>query len=101
MLFFFFSSRRRHTRWPRDWSSDVCSSDLVACLGVVAGGLCFEQVMPRQAVVGGDDLPVRLRAEQLLVFTDRTSLSAARSLATTAPASHPMHAPRARGRWGL
>src|SRR5215208_4149236 len=26
--FFFFSSRRRHTRWPREWSSDVCSSDL-------------------------------------------------------------------------
>src|SRR5207253_5341737 len=25
---FFFSSRRRHTRWPRDWSSDVCTSDL-------------------------------------------------------------------------
>src|SRR5690625_5728776 len=25
--FFFFSSRRRHTRWPRDWSSDVCSND--------------------------------------------------------------------------
>src|SRR5690625_7130727 len=24
-----FSSRRRHTTWPRDWSSDVCSSDLV------------------------------------------------------------------------
>src|SRR5207253_3617377 len=23
------SSRRRHTRWPRDWSSDVCSSDLI------------------------------------------------------------------------
>src|SRR3712207_6098590 len=30
MLFFFFSSRRRHTRYWRDWSSDVCSSDLVA-----------------------------------------------------------------------
>src|SRR6266508_5094541 len=29
MSFFFFSSRRRHTRWPRDWSSDVCSSDLL------------------------------------------------------------------------
>src|SRR6266508_4050573 len=28
MFFFFFSRRRRHTRWPRDWSSDVCSSDL-------------------------------------------------------------------------
>src|SRR5438046_8444269 len=28
-LFFFFSSRRRHTRLVSDWSSDVCSSDLV------------------------------------------------------------------------
>src|SRR4051794_41687493 len=27
--FFFFSSRRRHTRWTGDWSSDVCSSDLL------------------------------------------------------------------------
>src|SRR5690348_5629845 len=27
-VFFFFSSRRRHTRWTGDWSSDVCSSDL-------------------------------------------------------------------------
>src|SRR5690606_39941169 len=29
---FFFSSRRRHTRFSRDWSSDVCSSDLVFLL---------------------------------------------------------------------
>src|SRR3989449_8813202 len=29
MIFFFFSSRRRHTRCSRDWSSDVCSSDLL------------------------------------------------------------------------
>src|SRR5215467_15848471 len=29
MLFFFFSSRRRHTRLQGDWSSDVCSSDLL------------------------------------------------------------------------
>src|SRR5205809_3282261 len=28
IFFFFFSSRRRHTRCSRDWSSDVCSSDL-------------------------------------------------------------------------
>src|SRR2546422_4304391 len=28
LLYFFFSSRRRHTRCSRDWSSDVCSSDL-------------------------------------------------------------------------
>src|SRR5205809_3922413 len=31
-FFFFFSSRRRHTRCSRDWSSDVCSSDLFAGL---------------------------------------------------------------------
>src|SRR6266853_6011045 len=30
MIFFFFSSRRRHTRFDCDWSSDVCSSDLEA-----------------------------------------------------------------------
>src|SRR5438067_13198624 len=29
IFFFFFSSRRRHTRSKRDWSSDVCYSDLV------------------------------------------------------------------------
>src|SRR3712207_9190348 len=30
LICFFFSSRRRHTRYWRDWSSDVCSSDLTA-----------------------------------------------------------------------
>src|SRR2546429_5930556 len=36
--FFFFSSRRRHTRCSRDWSSDVCSSDLPECIHLVAEG---------------------------------------------------------------
>src|SRR6266536_2977455 len=40
---FFFSSRRRHTRSTRDWSSDVCSSDLRAPLGRGRRGL----VLPR------------------------------------------------------
>src|SRR6266704_4186009 len=44
MFFFFFSSRRRHTRSKRDWSSDVCSSDLCrvpGCgYGVAAMSLC-------------------------------------------------------------
>src|SRR5256885_7201405 len=43
LLFFFFSSRRRHTRLQGDWSSDVCSSDLraqdVLDLGLELGGL--------------------------------------------------------------
>src|SRR6266511_4703512 len=34
--FFFFSSGRRHTRFSRDWSSDVCSSDLFAVMLAVA-----------------------------------------------------------------
>src|SRR3712207_3862768 len=36
-FFFFFSSRRRHTRYWRDWSSDVCSSDLedILFIGIV------------------------------------------------------------------
>src|SRR5438046_9738977 len=37
MLYFFFSSRRRHTRLVSDWSSDVCSSDLGE-VGVVVKG---------------------------------------------------------------
>src|SRR3989440_2093073 len=34
-VLFFFSSRRRHTRSDRDWSSDVCSSDLPLLVGEV------------------------------------------------------------------
>src|SRR5699024_11395936 len=40
---FFFSSRRRHTRSKRDWSSDVCSSDLNA-LSVIA--ICHYEGIP-------------------------------------------------------
>src|SRR5207253_5482904 len=51
VFFFFFSSRRRHTRWPRDWSSDVCSSDLVDAdraspggdLDLVTGGAALDE----------------------------------------------------------
>src|SRR5256886_17407960 len=43
MVFFFFSSRRRHTRFDCDWSSDVCSSDLdpILLVGAAILGLCF------------------------------------------------------------
>src|SRR2546421_5324753 len=37
-FFFFFSSRRRHTRSDRDWSSDVCSSDLAGFHAIVLSG---------------------------------------------------------------
>src|SRR5256886_6290792 len=42
-VFFFFSSRRRHTRFDCDWSSDVCSSDLEAAAAWTACG-AFEWV---------------------------------------------------------
>src|SRR2546429_4600607 len=47
--FFFFSSRRRHTRCSRDWSSDVCSSDLeiLAEEEVEVGGLEIERIGSR------------------------------------------------------
>src|SRR5215208_848865 len=43
---FFFSSRRGHTRWPRDWSSDVCSSDLGAFVTYLRGRLRFRYGSP-------------------------------------------------------
>src|SRR5258707_7504172 len=43
-FFFFFSSRRRHTRYWRDWSSDVCSSDVE--VGAVSRGLLVEHLEP-------------------------------------------------------
>src|SRR5256886_16116926 len=46
-FFFFFSSRRRHTIFDCDWSSDVCSSDLLH-----AGGKGFPDILTH----GGDDI---------------------------------------------
>src|SRR5256886_13203329 len=49
--FFFFSSRRRHTRFDCDWSSDVCSSDLLGNCSILAPfDLLIDQVFhARQA----------------------------------------------------
>src|SRR3712207_9178172 len=80
LLIFFFSSRRRHTRYWRDWSSDVCSSDLdfsfpikygYATVGrILDAGVGVEHLSPgdlvfvhhphQDAFVVSADLPVRL-----------------------------------------
>src|SRR5690625_7531640 len=52
MSLFCFSSRRRHTRWPRDWSSDVCSSDLLAWM-IEAALDCGILDHPGQLGLGG------------------------------------------------
>src|SRR2546421_3200918 len=60
IFFFFFSSRRRHTRSDRDWSSDVCSSDLGApgARGTVeydalGQGVTFSMTMDRETEITG------------------------------------------------
>src|SRR6266403_4002365 len=64
--FFFFSSRRRHTRSLRDWSSDVCSSDLPDLAGKIQVGL-FNIMQEGDVQIKG--YPVRLNLDVALVFT--------------------------------
>src|SRR5437867_12599585 len=54
--FFFFSSRRRHTRSYGDWSSDVCSSDLIALRSPAPVGVTFERWVTAQDAI--DDLQI-------------------------------------------
>src|SRR3712207_7215707 len=56
--FFFFSSRRRHTRYWRDWSSDVCSSDLRHLAAAPHAGL--EDPVRGRVVVAVVGLELRL-----------------------------------------
>src|SRR2546426_3486215 len=65
--FFFFSSRRRHTRLQGDWSSDVCSSDLAM--------IEIERVMRRMHHIrpGGDnDFQIRNQTDILATFQQTT-----------------------------
>src|SRR2546429_3250436 len=82
-LYFFFSSRRRHTRCSRDWSSDVCSSDLVgggsfpgAKLKTWLVRLNPQQLAPDKlaAKLRANDPPVIARiADDRVVLEDRKS----------------------------
>src|SRR6267143_4000165 len=60
-IFFFFSSRRRHTRWNCDWSSDVCSSDLVVLGAGGSARAVVDAFRPDVTVVNR----TRARGEQL------------------------------------
>src|SRR5256885_3892444 len=55
-VFFFFSSRRRHTILQGDWSSDVCSSDLhidtAPLVGTLSGQRIFENLLARLSLLG-------------------------------------------------
>src|SRR5256885_10069126 len=62
MLFMFFSSRRRHTRLQGDWSSDVCSSDLLHSGDLRDDGLWPDRRVPHRVFSGEDPLYVILAA---------------------------------------
>src|SRR5690625_7272838 len=71
---FFFSSRRRHTRWPRDWSSDVCSSDLVDVIG-----FCLpadKKIGPGDRVIAEDLAELRRgrRGPKVIAIVTKTDL---------------------------
>src|SRR5690606_41189619 len=73
LFFFFFSSRRRHTRFSRDWSSDVCSSDLDVADLLLAGHAdpshdsARDELLPRFRLLANrfGNLLVKLVSEQL------------------------------------
>src|SRR5258706_1020404 len=65
-MFFFFPSRRRHTRLVSDWSSDVCSSDLPPRKGVVIHPVCSSKWVTAAKQQLGTRLTIeRVRAETL------------------------------------
>src|SRR5713226_3512619 len=63
-VFCFFSSRRRHTRWTGDWSSDVCSSDLLeSAARVTALRLALTLDFPCVLITGGFTPPTEVAVE--------------------------------------
>src|SRR3989440_7314419 len=91
ICFFFFSSRRRHTRSDRDWSSDVCSSDLKAPARVRAPPSPWRCRSPRRSrpmsgeadslmhrvLVIDDNAAIHEDYRKILVAADTTLMSAA------------------------
>src|SRR5256885_5401794 len=85
-LFFFFSSRRRHTRLQGDWSSDVCSSDLAGGAGLPEGlggddadvGRSVVQVLPEVGRGGFDALPAAHQDAQRRPVADQIGRASCR-----------------------
>src|SRR5205809_1936901 len=82
-FFFFFSSRRRHTRCSRDWSSDVCSSDLWANRQLLRSSGCNASCLRR----------AHRRRGRIW--------SSSRRVSTTRCAKPSPRRPRRRGQWTL
>src|SRR5690606_40077203 len=74
--FFFFSSRRRHTRFSRDWSSDVCSSDLTIARKFGIFGLLTASAIGLAACQSGMNSEDRALMEQVRTSADRAEAAA-------------------------
>src|SRR2546427_8887004 len=78
-FFFFFSSRRRHTRFDCDWSSDVCSSDLLGGHSAVVGDEDDGVARVGQLAQQGHDLGAAVRVQRARGFVGQDDLAAVRS----------------------
>src|SRR6267154_3922224 len=92
LLLFFFSSRRRHTSWTGDWSSDVCSSDLQTpdvAQACGQGTSALEQPISRIEKV------LRLTAAQEAAYKELkdASAKAGDNLTRNCPAGQPLTPP--------
>src|SRR6266568_6429595 len=105
-VFFFFSSRRRHTRWNCDWSSDVCSSDLsgaagasraawaawaVACSALSLTGAARELGGPARVAAARSGLLLALLARLLARRPPGAAQAGHRRHAGDAAAEHGLH----------
>ena len=64
--FFFFSSRRRHTRYWRDWSSDVCSSDLFHITNKFANTIFLDETIDQD--FAGNEKPTAMNSKITLTI---------------------------------
>src|SRR5256886_12297562 len=83
MHFVFFSSRRRHTRFDCDWSSDVCSSDL-RWLGVAAAAFGLAVVAAAVSLRAREPAPLNAKRVLVVPFANRTGDSTLDPLANLA-----------------
>src|SRR5215211_5484452 len=97
-MFFFFSSRRRHTRSLCDWSSDVCSSDLWPTRRfAVEGAYGLERPIAQQLAAAGEqvlDVPATLAARARLLSVGGGRKTDPADAASVAQAA--LHCPRLR-----
>src|SRR5256884_9733980 len=87
-MVFFFSSRRRHTRCSRDWSSDVCSSDLVVVRRLVVD---FQQSFNRDELALLEQVQVpRINCAGLALLLSQRRISKNSAMPSSSQSGNPL-----------